>query len=638
MPQSEPTCLLIARSVPSDNERLAQLRPLLAQKYGLDAFALQQRLIGRGSNLIARGGRSRLSEIATLLTERGIRCKIVEARPPRFVPLRLRGVRISDEGFSLLTDERTVSLGSDHRVMAVLGDLSGQAAAKNLKCQVAQRVYNGIRETRPLGDEELFKAVLSGKPVLDIYRFDAQGKIDAGVRILPGRFDPKGLGDLGTLSTVGNLKVILQQIRKRVASFRLQLDFGLAKLPGCQLKTPEDSLHWQRDNLAALTRFGWLMAELASAPAVSDAPSAQVTPLIATLQKELGEAESEEPPSSPAPPSPADRLPPPPSATGTKQTAGPRLILGIAIASGFGLLTATGTHTVATVFRSGMRSGLLPGLVTGICGWGGFHFLRLKRHIENTPTSKVRSLSMGLVELQGKAVRKYALVSPLTQLPCIFYRLRKYRRDSKNNWRLSSSSDSGHVPFYLEDDTGKVTIDPRGASVSARQRQEFYGDRTTTLFGSISGSSDEKWIEDMVAEGTGLYVLGQARENRQLRTSLRERVTRALHDLKRNPDALQAFDRDGDGHICESEWEQARTHIEQQVLQDSLAGDQERKTQNDRVIIGRPRQRSIPYVIAETASEKHLLRTYTLITISLFAGALGGLVWTILILRDYLLQ
>jgi hypothetical protein len=79
MPQSEPTCLLIARSVPSDNERLAQLRPLLAQKYGLDAFALQQRLIGRGSNLIARGGRSRLSEIATLLTERGIRCKIVEA-------------------------------------------------------------------------------------------------------------------------------------------------------------------------------------------------------------------------------------------------------------------------------------------------------------------------------------------------------------------------------------------------------------------------------------------------------------------------------------------------------------------------------------------------------------------------------
>jgi len=637
MPQSEPTCLLIAQSVPADNEKLAQLRPLLAQKFGLDAFLLKQRLVGRGPNLIAEGERNRLTQIATLMAEQGIRCRIIASQPPRFVPLRLRGVRRGNQTLSLLTDERVVDLGPEHRVLAILADLSGRAASKSLKHQVAQRVYNGIRAPRPLSDEELAKAALGGKPIVDLYRLDEEGKVDAGVRIFPGRFDPGGLGDLATLSTVGNLKAILTQVRKHAGSFRLQLDFGLANLPGCRLKTSEDGLHWQRDNLAALTRFGWLMAELDSTPAVSDPSSATVHPLVETLQKEIEDAEAETTAGEAESSSPVVTLPPPPSTSGAKQTTSARLTLGMAAAAGFGLLTATGTDQVATALRFSLRTGLLPALLSGLCCWGGFHFLRLKRHIENTPTSKTRSLSMGLVELQGRAIRKYALVSPVSQLPCVFYRLRKYRRDSKNNWRLKSSSDSDHVPFYLEDDTGRVTIDPRGASVSARQRQEFYGDRTTSLFGNIGAGSNEKWIEDIVAENTHLYILGQAREKRRPRTTLRDRVTRALQELKRDPDAMQKYDRDGDGRICASEWEQARTRIEQQVLQDSLAESPGRQAQSDRVLVGRPRQRSIPYVIAETASERHLLRNYTLLILPLFVGALGGLVWTVLTLRDYLL-
>lgn len=306
------------------------------------------------------------------------------------------------------------------------------------------------------------------------------------------------------------------------------------------------------------------------------------------------------------------------------------------MAVGFGLLTATGTDMVFSTLRVGIRTAILPALLTGLCFWGALHFWRLKRHVENTPTSKTRSLSMGLVELKGRATRKFALVSPLSQLPCIFYRLRKYRRDSKNNWRLSSSTDSGHVPFYLEDDTGRVTIDPRGASVTARHRQESYGGHSNTIFGSIGGTGSEKWIEEMVTEGTQLYILGQARENKRRGTSLRARVTRALQELKRNPDALQQYDRDGDGHLCETEWEHARSSIEQQVLQESLAGDRTRITQSERVIVGRPRQRSIPFVIAETESERHLVRNYILLTLPLFVGSLGGLIWTILTLINFL--
>jgi hypothetical protein len=632
MTQPAPTYLLIAQSIPSDNEKLAQLRPLLAQKYQLDAFLLKQRLIGRGPNLIAEGSRERLEAIAALLAEQDIRCWIIEARPPRFAPLRLRGLRMSNEQLSLLTDERVVSLEPQHRILVVLADLSGQAAAKNLKYLMAQHVYSGLRDVRPLSDEELTRAILRGKPVLDLYRFNDLGRVDAGVRILPGRFDPSGLGEHATLSAIGNLKIILELVRSHVQDARLVLDFGLANLPGCRLKNAEDGLHWQRDNLAALTCFGWMMTELAPSNAYNIAvPDAAALPLLQALCQEIGDDIPASPPPSPAPAS----LPTPPQSDGSHRSIKPQLTLGFAVATGFGLLSTIGNDLLATALKFGVRTAILPMIVSGACLWGGFHFLRLKRCIENTPTSKARSLAMGLVELQGRAVRKYALVSPVGQLPCVFYRLRKYRRDSKNNWRLSHSTDSSHVPFYLEDETGKVTVDPRGASVSARERQESYGDRSTSLFGSI-GSSDEKWVEEVVSEGARLFILGQAGASQQARIPLRERVTKALQELKRNPAALQHYDRNGDGHICETEWEHARSSIEQQVLQQSLTHEHMQPIQSDRVVIKRPHRRSIPFVIAQTESELHLVRNYTLLTLPLFAGALAGVTWTLMTLKDYL--
>ncbi len=632
MTQPASKYLLIAQSIPSDNEKLAQLRPLLAQKYQLDAFLLKQRLIGRGPNLIAEGSRERLEAIAALLAEQDIGCWIIEARPPRFAPLRLRGLRTGNGQLSLLTDERIVSLEPQHRILVVLADLSGQAAAKNLKYLMAQHVYSGIRDVRPLSDEELTKAILRGKPVLDLYRFNDLENVDAGVRILPGRFDPSGLGEHATLSAVGNLKIILEQVRSHVQDVRLVLDFGLANLPGCRLKNAEDGLHWQRDNLAALTCFGWMMTELTPSNTYNIAvPDAAALPLLQALCQEIGDDIPASPPPSPAPPS----LPTPPKSDGSYRSIKPQLTLGFAAATGFGLLTTIGNDLLATALKFGVRTAILPMILSGACLWGGFHFLRLKRYIENTPTSKARSLAMGLVELQGRAVRKYALVSPVSQLPCVYYRLRKYRRDSKNNWRLSHSTDSGHVPFYLEDDTGKVTIDPRGASVSARERQESYGDRATSLFGTI-GSSDEKWVEEVVSEGARLFILGEAGESRRTRIPLRARVTKALQELKRNPEALQQYDRNGDGLICETEWEQARSTIEQHVLEQSLATEHMQSTQSERVVIKRPHRRSIPFVIAQTESELHLVRNYTLLTLPLFAGALAGVTWSLMTLKNYL--
>lgn len=632
MTQSEPTYQLIAWSIPADTPELARLRPLLARKYRLDAFILQQRMVGRGPNLIAEGSRQRLDGIAELLAGQGLRCQVIEARPPRFAPLRLRGIHIGADRLNLLADGRTVTLEPHHRVMAVLADLSGQAAAKNLRHLMAQRTYSGIDAPRPIDDETLTKAILRGKPVLDLYRLNEQGRIDAGIRVMPGRFDPKGLEEHASLSAVGNLQAVLEQVRDKTADCRLVLDFGLANLPGCRLKSPEETSRWEQDNLAALTCFGWLMADLATAESLQPVTAPHLQPILETLQKGL----QDDPPAPADPPMEAATLPPPPSGGGRQSSRNPGLAIGFIAAVGFGLASASGPELLATVFRYGVRTAILPALLTGACLWGAFHVLRLKQHVQNTPTSKVRSMAMGLVELQGRAVRKYALVSPISQLSCVFYRVRKYRRDRKNNWRLAHSEDSGHVPFFLEDETGRVMIDPRGASVSARCKQESYGDRGTGLFGAFGGNSDEKWVEEIVPEGTRLYILGQARENRHAGSSLRERVTRALRELKRDPQALQRYDSDGNGRICASEWEQARAGIEQQILEQSLAANPAPSAVGDRVVVCRPRQRSIPYVIAETESETHLVRNYALLTLPLFAGGLGGLVWTLISVNNFL--
>src|SRR5919198_3729149 len=65
----------------------------------------------------------------------------------------------------------------------------------------------------------------------------------------------------------------------------------------------------------------------------------------------------------------------------------------------------------------------------------GFRLLQRKRVILNTPTSKIRSASLGLVEVNGLAVGPYTLTAPITGVPCYFYRSQAWelRTSGKNN-------------------------------------------------------------------------------------------------------------------------------------------------------------------------------------------------------------
>ena len=97
----------------------------------------------------------------------------------------------------------------------------------------------------------------------------------------------------------------------------------------------------------------------------------------------------------------------------------------------------------------------------------GFRMLKRKRLILNTPTSKIRSASLGLVEVSGLAVGPHTIVSPIAKKPCYYYRTTawKLEQSGKNKQWKKVADEHLHVPFYLDDNTGRVLVDPRNAEM-----------------------------------------------------------------------------------------------------------------------------------------------------------------------------
>jgi hypothetical protein len=116
----------------------------------------------------------------------------------------------------------------------------------------------------------------------------------------------------------------------------------------------------------------------------------------------------------------------------------------------------------------------------------GFQMLRVKRLILNTPTSRVRSASMGLVEITGLAKGPSTIPAGVTGEACYYYRavIWQLRQSGKNQEWKQVACESLYVPFFVEDATGQLLIDPQGADFDIERnfkeefdRSFFSGDR-----------------------------------------------------------------------------------------------------------------------------------------------------------------
>ncbi|MFY9978805.1 MAG: GIDE domain-containing protein [Candidatus Sulfotelmatobacter sp.] len=159
----------------------------------------------------------------------------------------------------------------------------------------------------------------------------------------------------------------------------------------------------------------------------------------------------------------------------------------------------------------------------------GFLLLQRRHLILDTPVSKIRSASIGLVELNGLAVGPYTMLAPITERPCYYHRTVawEWKRRGKNNQWVKVAAECMHVPFFLDDNTGKVMVDPCGAELDLHRdfEQEFCDGFFTTkesappnvqnflLRYGVSTHNKIKIEEFCIKPKNALFVLGTLDEN-----------------------------------------------------------------------------------------------------------------------------
>jgi hypothetical protein len=143
----------------------------------------------------------------------------------------------------------------------------------------------------------------------------------------------------------------------------------------------------------------------------------------------------------------------------------------------------------AILVRSSNPTGLLIWCVLGFAaGIGlfvyGFRLLLRRRLILDTPFSKIRSASLGMVEVSGQAVGPYTMMAPVTGRPCYYHRtlVWEWKQSGKNKQWVKVAAECMHVPFFVDDNTGRLLIDPRGADLDLHRdfQQEFCDSFFTT--------------------------------------------------------------------------------------------------------------------------------------------------------------
>jgi hypothetical protein len=165
-------------------------------------------------------------------------------------------------------------------------------------------------------------------------------------------------------------------------------------------------------------------------------------------------------------------------------------------------------------------------LIWSIIGFGagiyfffrGFVLLRRKRFIQDVPRSTIRGASLGVVEVSGKVDGPYTIIAPLSEQDCFYYRTIAWTGGERAWHKAAEESLSG--PFFLDDGTGKLMVDARGAQeeLPAAFSEEYssgvpdYARRFLNRHGVSSGLA-VKLEEYVVRQGDTLFAMGTLREN-----------------------------------------------------------------------------------------------------------------------------
>ncbi len=133
-------------------------------------------------------------------------------------------------------------------------------------------------------------------------------------------------------------------------------------------------------------------------------------------------------------------------------------------------------------------------------------------------TTDCGGVAPGPVELKGRVSSKATVAPVLTDKPAVYHKT--VIQDGRNgDWR-TTVDDEKMTLFYVEDDSGRVRVDPRGAEfhVSDSVSETVKAGESRFKIGPEPRQevNQRRFNENVLAVGDEVYVLGHARENREL--------------------------------------------------------------------------------------------------------------------------
>lgn len=187
----------------------------------------------------------------------------------------------------------------------------------------------------------------------------------------------------------------------------------------------------------------------------------------------------------------------------------------------------------------------VPGLAAGLawmCLWFSLRAAKRQRLVDNLPTSKTSGVFIGLVEIKGTAEVEQPLTSYLAETRCVYYRwsveehwsrtVTETYTDSNGKTQTRTRTESGwetvakggeEIPFYLQDDSGVIRIQPAGAKIEAQTVLHQTCGRSDPLYygkgpaGAVANSDHRRqFTEQALPLHIPLYVMGQAREREDI--------------------------------------------------------------------------------------------------------------------------
>jgi len=245
-----------------------------------------------------------------------------------------------------------------------------------------------------------------------------------------------------------------------------------------------------------------------------------------------------------------------------------RWIVPAALAGVFAALLSKGKLPLAA---GGSLEWVLDLAVAVACGFlirYGFRQLRKKNMVENVPSSPIRSVAMGLAEIQGRSPGTATLAAPLSKAPCHYYRYQieeeRHRSKGGREWVVVDRGES-NVPFHVEDPTGRILVSPERADILLKRDYQRI-ERAEGWFGRR-----KRYSEWRIDPADFVYVIGTVSKLRDLAAERRARLQERLRDVKKDPAAIRRFDLDGSGALDEQEWAGAVAVVKDDMLREELA-------------------------------------------------------------------